>query len=246
MSALPKNSEELDQYLLELPDRELIGLVNVAEAERCKTDLHYLATEILGYKDLGAIHRPLCALVQSANARLAPIFSSINTPKKIIRYDVEAEHARNLAEWETKQTGLPVVKVTTLSTITPVTTEGNKALSDSSPTDETIRGVGGGGESEGTPPQNSTTFSNYNIDSINRLDKVAQSVGEFVSWHPDAQTRLWLMFRGSFKTTIISIAHTIQLMLLYPDIRILIASHKKEGGSQEILGAIKRHFVGDV
>jgi len=32
-------------------------------------------------------------------------------------------------------------------------------------------------------------------------------------------------------------------MLIWPDIRILIASHKKEGGSQKFLGSIKDHFI---
>lgn len=68
---------------------------------------------------------------------------------------------------------------------------------------------------------------------------------EFFKLDEDSLTRLFLLFRGSFKTTIISIAHTIQLMLIWPEIRILISSHKKEGGSQEILGAIKRHFIGN-
>lgn len=81
-------------------------------------------------------------------------------------------------------------------------------------------------------------------DNIRRIE-VPEKYREFFSLDPDSLTRLFLLFRGSFKTTIISIAHTIQLMLIWPDIRILISSHKKEGGSQEILGAIKRHFIGN-
>jgi len=65
----------------------------------------------------------------------------------------------------------------------------------------------------------------------------------WMKWEDGARERLWMMFRGSFKTTIITICHTIQLMLLWPDIRIFIQSHKKDGGSVEILHAIKRHFV---
>ena len=54
--------------------------------------------------------------------------------------------------------------------------------------------------------------------------------------------RLWLMFRGAFKTTIISKAHTIQAMLIYPDIRILIA-HNKLGNAEAILREIKNQFI---
>jgi predicted phage terminase large subunit-like protein len=64
-----------------------------------------------------------------------------------------------------------------------------------------------------------------------------------LQFNEEARTRLFLLFRGAFKSTIITIAHTIQLMLIWPDIRILIASHKKEGGSQKFLGSIKDHFI---
>jgi len=66
---------------------------------------------------------------------------------------------------------------------------------------------------------------------------------KIIQFVEDARTRLFLLFRGAFKSTIITIAHTIQLMLIWPDIRILIASHKKEGGSQKFLGSIKDHFI---
>lgn len=72
---------------------------------------------------------------------------------------------------------------------------------------------------------------------------IPSSITKHTTFRDDAKTRLWLLFRGSFKTTIISIAHTIQLILNNPDIRILITSHKKEGGSQEVLASIKHHFI---
>lgn len=84
-------------------------------------------------------------------------------------------------------------------------------------------------------------------DTMKSMDLIRPSlpshIDQYVEWNSRSLTRLFLMFRGSFKTTLVSIAHTIQLMLLWPDIRILIASHKKEGGSQEILRAIKSHFT---
>ncbi|HUS89104.1 MAG TPA: hypothetical protein VMW91_07010, partial [Desulfosporosinus sp.] len=73
----------------------------------------------------------------------------------------------------------------------------------------------------------------------------SQGLGKYIDYVEGSRERLFLAFRGYFKTTLITICHTIQLMLLYPDIRILIASHKKEGGSGEILQAIKRHFIGN-
>lgn len=66
---------------------------------------------------------------------------------------------------------------------------------------------------------------------------------EFYYLDSSSKTRLFMMFRSSFKSTIITIAHTIQLMLLEPNIRILIASHKKQGGSEEFLRSIKHHFT---
>lgn len=96
----------------------------------------------------------------------------------------------------------------------------------------------GGGESVTTPTQNPTTFHNLSLQSSN-LGKLSP----YVQLGDNNLTRLFLLFRGAFKSTIITIAHTIQLMLIWPDIRILIASHKKEGGSQKFLAAIKHHFI---
>src|SRR3990167_6191863 len=54
--------------------------------------------------------------------------------------------------------------------------------------------------------------------------------------------RIWLWSRGFFKTSIISYAHTIQLILIDPNIRILIMHHKLEK-AKDILRVIKNHFM---
>lgn len=74
-------------------------------------------------------------------------------------------------------------------------------------------------------------------------DKCHANIRPFIQFNEDATTRLFLMFRGSFKSTVITIAHTIQLLLIWPDIRILIASHKKEDGSEPLVGSIRHHFM---
>ena len=149
-----------------ISDAKLLEYKKLATRYACMVDLFYLATEVLGYKDLTpALHQPLCDIVQSIN----PLFKSI------------AEGEKNSAALS-----------------------GMKFLE---------------------PPSLPDRFKTFS------------------TWDETAKTRLFLMFRGSFKTTSISIAHTIQLMLLWPDIRILISSHKKDGGSAEILGAIKHHFM---
>ena len=56
------------------------------------------------------------------------------------------------------------------------------------------------------------------------------------------RVRLWLWARGHFKTTIISIAHTIQLICIWPEIRILIAHNKLEN-AKGVLGQVKWHFT---
>jgi phage terminase large subunit-like protein len=56
------------------------------------------------------------------------------------------------------------------------------------------------------------------------------------------RNKLWLIFRGSFKTSVITIGHTIQLLLNYPNIRILLASNKLDN-AKEILGVIKAQFM---
>lgn len=143
-------------------DEDLIDNLRLLKREECLHNLWFFAREVLGYKELGAIHRPLCAIVESAN----PLIFALAAKK------------------------LP-------------------------------------GDLKGIKFKYSQPDSRYT---------------QFVQHDEWARQRVFLMFRGSFKTTLITIAHTIQLMLIYPDIRILIASHKKEEGSQEILGAIKQHF----
>ena len=153
----PRRPEDLSDY-------ELQALVKDVRRQKALTDLHYLAADILGYKDLDTpVHKSVCQVLQTIN----PLVSSLGDPVK-----------------RAKMHGL----------------------------------------------------------DLKRPD-VLPKIEQYVEWNANSTTRLFLMFRGSFKTTLVSIAHTIQLMLLWPDIRILIASHKKEGGSQEILRAIKSHFT---
>ncbi len=91
-------------------------------------------------------------------------------------------------------------------------------------------------------PNTQTKFHKiFNLPNNSSINKLIEA--KIIQFNPEARTRLFLLFRGAFKSTIITIAHTIQLMLIWPDIRILIASHKKEGGSQKFLGSIKDHFI---
>ena len=96
-----------------------------------------------------------------------------------------------------------------------------------------------------SPTQNFEEFSLPQSKALTKLleSNVPGTSEKILQFNPQARTRLFLLFRGAFKSTIITIAHTIQLMLIWPDIRILIASHKKEGGSQKFLGSIKDHFM---
>jgi hypothetical protein len=52
-------------------------------------------------------------------------------------------------------------------------------------------------------------------------------IGEYIKFG-EGNERLFLLHRGSFKTSIISISHTIQLILLWPEIRILIDSIRRK------------------
>lgn len=62
----------------------------------------------------------------------------------------------------------------------------------------------------------------------------------FVPWL--FRRRLWLMFRGSFKTSIITVGHSIQLLTLDSNLRICIANNKL-GNAQEMLTVIKNVFM---
>jgi len=54
--------------------------------------------------------------------------------------------------------------------------------------------------------------------------------------------RLWLLFRGSFKTSIITIGHSIQLLLLDVNLRICLANYKL-ANAEEMLTIIKNVFM---
>lgn len=201
----------------QVTQKELILLDVTLQRNRCLNDLFYLAHDILGYNDLTlTIHQPLCDLVSSVNPLIMAQRARMNAPK-VPRH--MTEHAHNVSDWNNKY---PDMKID-------------------------CGGTEGVGESILSLKQNFIKFPPKNFiedftlprtGSINRL--LAANVIEF---NPKARTRLFLLFRGAFKSTIITIAHTIQLMLIWPDIRILIASHKKEGGSQKFLGSIKDHFI---
>ena len=65
---------------------------------------------------------------------------------------------------------------------------------------------------------------------------------DFAFKPPFPRQRLWLWARGHLKTTLITIAHSIQLVLLNPNIRILI-SHNKLENAKGVLSQIKWHFT---
>ena len=212
--ALDATAKEFPSYPRELIESVLFEEFKRVERERCTTDLFYLAHDILGYSDLTeSIHRPLCQLVESVNPL---IIAQRERALKVVT--TSATHATTTA------TEQHVDNMAEWFGYTARTDFGGK---------------GEGGVSGPTPPQNFIKYFNLpNNDTINKLldEKIIQ-------FNPESRTRLFLLFRGAFKSTIITIAHTIQLMLIWPDIRILIASHKKEGGSQKFLGSIKDHFI---
>lgn len=194
-------------------------LLDEYERELCCKDLFYLAREVLGYKDLTeSVHRPLCELVQSVNPLVLSCAARSIDPNAV----------RKLEEKERKH-----------QFIYGKSSKHSAQLSNQQKLLESIRGVVGEGGGEVDPTQNFIKkFHLPNNKSINKL--LDEGIIEF---NDEARTRLFLLFRGAFKSTIITIAHTIQLMLIWPDIRILIASHKKEGGSQKFLSSIKDHFI---
>jgi phage terminase large subunit-like protein len=64
----------------------------------------------------------------------------------------------------------------------------------------------------------------------------------FLSTHP--VRRLWLWSRGFFKTSIITEAHSVWLIVNNPDIRILLVSFSLDVAKKP-LGAIRNHFIGN-
>ena len=217
------------------------------ESERCKSDLFYLARNVLGYHDLTeSIHHPLCRLVESVNPLIAALASKefVKTPSG----SVDASHARNVAEWNAKYPSLKVVaaSATTVASGASATHDTGTDTAGSPAAGSDVGDGGVGGKATDTPTKfyGPPTKFHKNFMSFSLPASTQKLIDQkVIQFNPESRTRLFLLFRGAFKSTIITIAHTIQLMLIWPDIRILIASHKKEGGSQKFLGSIKDHFM---
>jgi len=101
-TALDNVQREYPQYPRELIESVVFEEFRRVECERAKSDLFYLAKEILGYSDLTeSIHRPLCDLVASVNPLIIALRERANAP--LVPAHVR-EHERNLREWQSRQT----------------------------------------------------------------------------------------------------------------------------------------------
>lgn len=81
-------------------------------------------------------------------------------------------------------------------------------------------------------------------DTGNFHIKEMEHIAEFRRLTDKPVRRIWLWARGHFKTSLISEAHSIDLILNNPDIRILIVSNTLDV-SKKILSNIKSHFIGN-
>lgn len=75
----------------------------------------------------------------------------------------------------------------------------------------------------------------FHIDQMKKISKA-----RFITNNPTR--RLWLWSRGFFKTSLLTEAHTLWLIVNNPDIRILIVSYTLEVAKKP-LGAIRNHFT---
>ena len=78
------------------------------------------------------------------------------------------------------------------------------------------------------------------LGGFHRLELERIAAKSHLESHP--VRRLWLWSRGFFKTSLITEAHSIYLILNNPDIRILIVSYSLEVAKKP-LGAIRNHFI---
>lgn len=218
--------------------------IDQLERERCKADLFYLATQILNYSDLTeSVHKPLCELVQSVNPLVMALASgAIGQANTHVFAPKATSNSIDVAQIQHSIGSLQSVTHITDRNVIDDVNEKQKL-------EKVTSGEGGGAQADGTSTQNlqeistisSGLISSFSLPNTPQIKKLIEA--KIIQFNPESRTRLFLLFRGAFKSTIITIAHTIQLMLIWPDIRILIASHKKEGGSQKFLGSIKDHFI---
>lgn len=73
------------------------------------------------------------------------------------------------------------------------------------------------------------------LGEIERMEKQVIKTGISIQ-------RLWLWARGHFKTSIVTVADTVRLVVNVPDIRILITSNTIDI-SKKMVGEVKEHFV---
>ena len=77
----------------------------------------------------------------------------------------------------------------------------------------------------------------FHIEQLKRMEQF-----RFLESRP--VRRLWLWARGFFKTSLITEAHTLWLIVNNPDIRILIVSYSLEVAKKP-LGAIRNQLIGN-
>lgn len=186
---------------------------------RCLTDLYYLAKHVLDYSDLtDRLQKPLCDVIQSVNSHII----------------ITAGSECTLNETSLGRQYIDTVKNLTLNSA------------------KTTSGGGMGGMKKCLSPLTAATKTRLLDAGKAVISELKEEIGaeyyKFGRWasiDEEANERLFLLHRGAFKTTLVSVAHVIQLMLLWPNIRILICSHKKEGGSEPILRSVRQHFQGN-
>ena len=180
---------------------QLLKIRNDLLRYKCMTDLYYLATEVLGYADLSpVIHKPLCKVIESVNQTVISQ-SSPDIPyfkaKKLFDQVQQALYPPNISPLESS----PLNEVQSSSS----------SVQLSNPPELESGGTGGG--MVGVQPTPKIFKISAPIIKINESE-----YDEYLTDYGSLE-RLFLMFRGSFKTTLVSIAHTIQLMLVNPNIR---------------------------
>src|SRR5258708_700435 len=76
-------------------------------------------------------------------------------------------------------------------------------------------------------------------------DKEIEELGKIRNVTDEPYRKLWLWSRGFFKTSIITISHSIYLIINNPNIRILLDSYTISI-AEDILRSIKNQFIGNI
>lgn len=222
--------------------QDIEAIARLSIAKRCQTDLYYLAKYILGYdKMTDKTHGGLCAYTKPLLPNQPPIAPEQATQKTVeggINQSPDAPtknftQEKNSATLSVERHGAAPISGSPISPLNPSDLEAG-SLDSGSPVSPKLINTEDSSDQE-------SSFA-VSEDSIFDVSEREEELSD--SFDPQKNFLLILMPRGTFKSSVVTIGFSLQMILNDPDARILIDS-ETFSKSKAFLAEIKGHLEGN-